>query len=255
MEKGEYATMYRLEDTFWWYRALRAMLTMGLERAGWAGLGCEDPGALRILDVGCGTGATLKHIQGAILPGSNPCGIDFSDEAVHFCRRRGLSMALVASGSALPFPGDHFDLAISLDVICHKGIPDKGAPLREIRRVLKPGGLLVLNLPAYQWLFSSHDLRVYTDHRFTRGEVVGLLRRNALAPVMSTYWNSVLFPGMLAVRLLRKMLPSEQSDLQEPHPLMHRLYSAVLAAERGFIRRCPMPFGLSIMVAACKEPG
>lgn len=240
MNPREYATMFAAEDGHWWYRGLRAMVAGACRRH-------LPPGNPRILDAGCGTGATLEMLGqfGA------PAGVDLAPLAVQYCRGRG--QALTASGSVLdlPFKDAAFDAAVSLDVLCHRAVTDKQAPLREMARVLRPGGLLILNLPAYQWLLSSHDAAVQNDTRFTKRRALALLKQAGFTPIEATYWNSLLLPPIIAARLWRRLLPPAQSDIasggQGP---AGALFRAILAAERALLRLTPLPAGLSVFLVA-----
>ncbi len=238
MNRAEYATMYRVEEAHWWYRSLRGMLTEFM---------AAFPNDARVLDVGCGTGANMQALDIA-------CGIDFSPEAIRFCRERGLTSTAAASAIALPFADDSFDAAISCDVLCHRSIVDKSQMLAETARVMRPGAPLVLNLPAYNWLKSSHDEHVGTNRRFHRGEMPDLLRSAGLEPIRMTYWNTVMFPVAAAVRMWRKMRPPQESDLAAGSgEMLSGMLSAIVDVERTLTRFGSLPFGLSLMVLARKR--
>ncbi len=243
MNREEYAVMFAVEDRHWWYAGLRAMLGQAWRR----NLCVPNP---RILDAGCGTGATLQWICGQT--GEPPIGIDLAADAMAFCRQRGLAAVAQASISALPFPEAAFDAVISLDVLYHRNVPDRARALEAFREVLKPGGVLMLNLPAYGWLYSSHDVAVHTAHRFTRVECVEMLRAAGFDVVQATYWNTLLFPAIVLARLWRKARPSPDSDLVPPSGAANCFFGMVLGIERALIRLFPLPFGLSIFVVARK---
>ena len=244
MNLEEYELMFRVEDRHWWYAALRALLDLYWRKHVRESNPC-------VLDVGCGTGAVLDWL--AVRTQSSPVGIDFSPEAVRFCRMRGQTATTVASALAAPFPSATFDAAFCLDVLYHKGVPDRNAALREAHRILKRGGLLFINVPAYQWLYSSHDVAVHTDHRFTRGEIADLLRATGFTILDATYWNTLLFPAIVLTRLWRKIWPPRESDLADGgQGISAALFPIILAAERQLIRVMPVPFGLSIFVVARK---
>lgn len=240
MERNEYAIMFRVEDRHWWYAGLRAVVAQVWDRFA--------PGPpLRMLDAGCGTGANLRHFRGR----ATCYGIDFSLDAVRYCRERGEPRTAAASAVHLPFADGAFDVVVSCDVLCHRSIRDKSQPLREMRRVLKPGGLLILNLPAYQWLLSSHDTHVQTDCRFTASTARALLAASGLDTVYSTYWNSLLFPAVAAVRLWRKARPLPASDLDGASgERANAVLGAALAIERALLRAAPLPFGVSLLIVA-----
>ena len=237
MNPGEYATMYRVEETHWWYRSLRGMIKHCM---------AAYPEQGRVLDIGCGTGANMQALDIGY-------GIDFSVAAVQFCRERGLYNTATASATSLPFADESFDAAISCDVLCHNSIREKTQMLRECARVLRPGALLILNLPAYGWLMSTHDVHVGTDRRFRMGEMKALLGAVGLEPVRMTYWNTALFPVAAIVRLWRRIRPPQASDLAAGSGEMaNGLLCAVLRMERVLTRVGRLPFGLSLMVLARK---
>lgn len=243
MERDEYVIMYRVEDHHWWYAGLRGMLDLAWKRAGIHDTSC-------ILDAGCGTGANLTHIasRGACI------GIDFSPDAIRLCRSRGHHETAVASVSALPFAAGSISAAISCDVLCHRSIPDPMIPMREIANALKPGGTLLLNLPAYQWLYSSHDMHVHTTRRFTKRQVQRMLTNAGFENVYATYWNTLLFPLIVVARLWRKLRPLPASDLEgNSGERVHPILVLVLAVERMLLRIAPLPFGLSILCVARKR--
>lgn len=238
MNPGEYATMFRVEETHWWYRSLREMLKHYM---------AAFPENAKILDVGCGTGANMQALNIAF-------GIDYSREAVQFCRDRALPRTTAASATALPFANASFDAAISCDVLCHHSIADKTQMLQESARVVRPGALILLNLPAYSWLMSSHDVHVGTDRRFRMREMPALLDAAGLDVVRMTYWNTALFPVAAGVRLWRKIRPPEASDLAAGSgELANGLLSAVLRMECAMTRLIRLPLGLSLMVLARKR--
>ena len=236
--------MFRVEDRHWWYLGLRGMIDR-VRRCHIA------PGDLRVLDAGCGTGANLV----ATGQWARVVGVDLSPRAVAFCRKRDLDGTAVGSVTHLPFASGSFDIVLSMDVIQHQAVSNKEIPIREMARVLRPGGLLLINVPAYQCLHSSHDVAVHQDRRFTRPELLAMLRRNGLAPIEATYWNTALFPIAALVRLWRKKHPPSGSDLLDmPGPLASAVLTAILAIERRVIRLFPLPFGLSVFVVARRVP-
>jgi SAM-dependent methyltransferase len=243
MERSEYAIMFRAETTHWWYAGLRAMLDFAWEKY-------PPQAALRLLDAGCGTGANLTHFQSRT---NRVYGIDLSPDALHHCVARRHHTLARASAATLPFPDGIFDVVLSCDVLYHQGIADPIAALRELRRVLKPGGLLLLNLPAYQWLYSSHDRSVHTARRFTKAKVMRMVAGANFDLAYTTYWNTLLFPAIAAARLWRKLKAAPASDLDSnpDSPLAH-VAAGLLQIERAILRVMPLPFGLSVFcVATC----
>ncbi len=238
MRTDEYQRIYDLEDTYWWYRNLH---TLAREYVAIASV--AEP---VLLDVGCGTGGFLHGLP----PHVHGCGIDMHPEALRLARMRdGLAVSR-GSANEIPIADASVDVVVSLDVICHTAVTDAGAAVVEMARVLKPGGLLVLNLPAYDWLRSGHDVAVHTIRRFTRAQVRELLRGADLEIATLTHWNTLLFPAAAAVRFLHRN--RQDSDLTSPNPWMNRAFTNVLRVERSIVRRIPLPFGLSIFAVARK---
>lgn len=245
MRKEEYALMRQVEDFHWWYRSLRAMISLG-----WRRFGPENCVRPSCCDAGCGTGANLVLASAW----AQVIGVDRSAEALRFARERGMAPLACGDVMQLPFADGRFDAVLSMDVLYHRAVPDTGAALREMRRILKPGGLLFINVPAYEWLCSRHDQAIHTGRRFTRREVRCLLRDNHFDAVWLTYWNCLLLPAITAARLLRAPgTDGGKSDLEDARDgMINRLLSGVLAIERLPLRYVPLPFGVSLFGVARK---
>jgi SAM-dependent methyltransferase len=204
---------------------------------------------LRVLDAGCGTGGALLALQRY----GQAAGFDFSPLAVGFCRQRGLTATALGSVTDVPFADQRFDVVTSFEVLYHANVPDDLTALREFRRVLRPGGVLLLRLPAFEWLRSSHDAMVHTRRRYTRGEVRRALVAAGFRPARVTYANSLLFPAVAGLRLLQRALgrsASKASDVQETPPLLNLLLLAVLALEGKLLALTDLPAGLSVLAIA-----
>jgi SAM-dependent methyltransferase len=234
----EYACMRAVEDDHWWYRGLHALAGGALKR--------YVPKVTRIVDIGCGTGG-----MAARLPRGSLCAaLDYDPGALTFCRERGIVPLLRGDASFLPFADDSFDAALVLDVLYHKNVAEPAQVLREVRRVLAPGGVVVINVPAYQWLYSSHDVAVQTGRRFTRVEINRLLRGAGFEVVESSYWNTALFPAICAVRLVRRWVPPGASDVKAGSQMVNRVLGGLLALERVCMRCVSLPFGVSVFIVA-----
>lgn len=239
MESAEYHLLYRIEQTYWWHVGKRALVVNILRR--W--LRPDRP--LALLDMGCGTGAHLL----ALAQFGPAAGCDMSPEAVAYCHGRGLTgVVLQPDPMRLPFGDASFDLVTGLDVIEH--IEDDVAMLREIGRVLKPGGHVFLTTPAHKILWSVHDESVHHKRRYSRKELHAKLVLAGFVPERSTYFNGFLLPLIVPVRWLRDKLtrskgPTSDFNL-ELHPLLNRLFLFIFTAEWWIIRWMPLPLGLTI---------
>lgn len=234
MNPNEYSTMFAVEERHWWYRGLRGLILDAFRRIGVS----ETDTAL---DIGCGTGANLTRIP------VHAVGIDRAPEALGLSRRRGLTSLCRADALDLPFADNSFSVVLMSDVLYHRGIADKLVALREAARVLRPNGHLVLNVPAYQWLYSAHDEAIHTDRRFTAREVRHLLTAAGFDVDTLTYWNTLLFPVAAASRLLHRSKRDAGSDLVRYRPgFADAGPRALLALERRWLRRFRLPAGLSV---------
>jgi SAM-dependent methyltransferase len=232
--------MYEAEERQWWYAGQRAVAAALLEpRLGHAG-------GLRLLDAGCGTGFNLVWLarHGRAL------GVDLSPEALRFCGARGVR-ALRGSVLKLPFAAAAFDAVTSFDVVYHDWVPDDAAAVAEMARVLRPGGLLLVRVPALEALRGAHDAEVLTRRRYTRRELAALVSGCGLELLRATYCNSLLFPLVFARRTLDRLLGREGSDVGFLPAPLERLFRAAMAIEAWCVRRgLDFPLGASVVVLA-----
>jgi SAM-dependent methyltransferase len=247
MYPDEYRVMFEIEDDYWWYRGLRALLERLLARY-------APTDSLRgvMLDVGCGTGANLKLMQSY----GNAFGVDASEQAIAFCRARGIpaDRAFLASATDLPFPDSQFDLAVSFDVICN--LPDDAAAFSEIARVLKPGAPFIVGLPAYQWLWSLHDVAVGHRRRYDAREVRKKISGAGFGVERITYANALLMPVIAAVRLMSRRATNGRevhSDLTPLPRIVNAPLSMLFSTEMRAVSRVNLPWGLSVIAIARKR--
>ena len=246
MEPIEYERMHAVEDRMWWFRGLHANALAAYRTAP-----SEMQADGLTLDAGCGTGGLLTRLAAQTGPGA-AIGLDVDPRAAEFARRKSGCAVTLGSVNALPFRENSFAAIFSMDVLCHRAV-DPAAALREAERCLAPGGILILNLPAYPWLLSAHDVQVHNARRFTRPQVRAMLHAAGFPQARIGYWNMALFPLMV---LRRKLLPSSDgSDVQLYPAPVEALFRAVLAAERWVMGLgIDLPFGGSLMAIAVK-PG
>lgn len=191
MDQREYLKLAETEDEMWYFRSLHRHVLRELKPH-------LPPGAA-VLDAGCGTGGLILSLA----KGANRwrfSGIDFMPLACELTRKRcGLETEVkVASITELPFADASFEAVVSADVICQ--VPNPEVAVAEFYRVLKPGGLLVINVPAYQWMWSYHDVTCQTHHRYTRAELTTLLSHGGGSVRRAFHWNALMFPAIWAKR-------------------------------------------------------
>lgn len=244
MEPGEYEVMYGAEDRHWWYLGMAAITREMLDHC------VGRSGQLRILDAGCGTGGILKILEDYGVA----VGIDTHVEALQFCRQRHLTRLCQASITDLPFLDNTFDLITSFDVMSEAGSPKDEQGLDEFSRVLKPGGHLLLRLPAYSWLRGQHDERVHTRRRYTRRQLERMLAAHGFEVLRTSYANTLLFPLAVARRLGERVFkPKRQgSDLTLPTGFLNGVFKALLSAEAPLVRTVGLPLGMTVVALARK---
>lgn len=242
VEPAEYDLMDAAEERMWWYRALHARVLDTLARR---------PGpAGAVLDAGCGTGGLLSRLA---TMGRPLVGLDFNPEAARRAAAKSGARTVAGDANRLPFADNAFAALTSCDVLCHRAV-DPAAALAEFRRVLVPGGTLVLNLPAYDWLHSAHDARVHNERRFTAGSARTMVAAAGFAAIEARYWNALLLPLMILQRkVLRSDAAHDSSDVAPFPPWLDATLHGVTAAERALARLgLRYPAGGSILLVATR---
>ena len=248
MNPGELSLLAEVEEVHWWYRALRDAVTACLKTPRFA-----LPAGPRILDAGCGTGANLKALADFASP-SYLGGFDLSEESLQSSRSKAPEADLYLSDICNPeIREGELDLAISTDVIYIPGVEAALPGLQRIADALRPGGLFILNLPAYDWLFSAHDVAIHTKERYTARAVTKLLNALNLRIEVLSYRVCFLFPAAVATRLpsmfrSRERQAEAKSDFHSrPTALTNATLFGVMAAENRLIARgVPFPWGSSV---------
>ena len=245
MNVEEYARMYDAEERQWWYAGMRAISSALLDKHM-----ARGESARRVLDAGCGTGNNLAHFRGR--GRGRAVGVDLSEDALRFCRSRGVAAAR-ASVLALPFGAAAFDLVTSFDVLYHRWVTDDGAAVAELARVLAPGGLLLVRVPALKMLWGAHDDAVLSRHRYTRGEVETLLRDAGLDVLELTYANTLLFPVLALRRTLDRLTGRHGSDVAFLPAPVEAAFLGLLRLEARMVRHVRLPVGASVLALGRKR--
>lgn len=240
------AQYHRLEDAHWWFVGRRHFIREFIESA--AGHDAS------ILDVGCASGQLILELRSSGY--ERVTGIDISPNAIAASRRCGLGDTHVMDAQRTTFPDESFDIIAASDVLEH--LTDAPGAVREWRRLLRPGGTLIVMVPAFAFLWSQHDEANQHVQRFTRPGLVRLLSSNGLAVKWSSYWNLVLFFPAAVVRLLERLRPkrgrSAVGDLSSaPHWINSLLVALLRLENRLLLRGVRYPVGLSVAVTAAKE--
>jgi len=229
---------HRVEDSHWWYRGRRRVLENVIQDLG------MPPGA-RVLDAGCGSGRNMVELRRH----GEVTGVEVAQTSAALARARGAGEVFEGSLMEMPFAQDSFDLAVCLDVIEH--LPDDVGALRELRRVLAPGGALLVTVPAYQWLWSGHDEINHHCRRYNRRMLLQAAQAAGWRPAVVTNFNSLLLPVAIVLRALdrfNRRATESSLDLWVPPAPLNWLLQQPLNLEAAVIGHGgQIPAGLSLL--------
>jgi SAM-dependent methyltransferase len=228
--------MAELDDRHWWYRARREILSKLIARK------IRLPKQARILEIGCGTGHNLEMLRHF----GRVDGIEIDAAARAVANRRLGHRVMDAPLPELPGVEDRaYDLVAILDVLEH--VEADREALASIARKLKPGGRILITVPAHPWMWSAHDEVNHHKRRYTRATLSKVVAEAGLKLEMMSWFNSLLFPLAAAARLAGRLTGKEDSDDKLPPAALNRLFEALFGLERYAIGRLPLPPGVSLV--------
>ncbi len=241
MRTDLYADLFNLEDKHWWHVSKRRIVTTFIKIY-------AKTNNLKILDIGCGTGKNLDQFKefGQIF------GLDSSKDALTFCKKRGLNNLTLGRAEKTPYKADFFDIITILDVLEHT---DDDKTIKEIKRILKTGGILIATVPAFDWLWSRWDKILHHRRRYTAARLNRLLIRHKFKILKISYMYSFLVLPALIIRTIKSFLSKQYypSDFKLSFPLLNLLLEQLANIESFLIKKYYLPFGLSIIVVAQKN--
>jgi SAM-dependent methyltransferase len=243
MKEHTYPIMFRIEQSHWWYTGRRKILASFVEDI------CRrvTDRRPRILDVGCGTGANLLMLSQY----GDAEGVDVSEDALAFCRERGLENVKLGAAEQLPYDDDTFDLVTALDVVEH--LDDDLAGLREMRRVLRPGGRVLLFVPTFMFLWGLQDDVSNHRRRYRMPELGRVLKQAGFEIERTTYANITFFMPILAMRKLMRLTGIKaESENNINVSAFNGMLGRMLGAESFVLRHMNIPFGVSGLCVARK---
>lgn len=247
MEDHFYKEYNAIEDRHWWFVGRREILLDQLSRR------LDGRAGLRLLDFGCGTGTMALHLARF----GEVHAVDRDEQAVAYCRERGVPRVEQLEDDGLPFDDASFDVVTTFDVLEH--IDDDLAAMTELRRVLKPGGTLLCAVPAFPFLWGAQDEISHHFRRYVRPQLVARLEDAGFDVLRSSYFNSLLFPPIAAIRVLRRALPkgrdeAVESDFGTGPAALNGLLGRLFAAERSLLARGDLPAGVSLFALCTPQP-
>ncbi|HVQ24774.1 MAG TPA: class I SAM-dependent methyltransferase [Planctomycetota bacterium] len=253
MEAAVYREFLELEQTHWWFRGRRAIFVSLLDRF----VRSDGREARVLMDLGCGVGGMLQPLAayGRVI------GTDVTLQGLRYCAERKFPLLVACNGPQGCFLDASLDCITAFDALEH--IEDDELALREIFRMLKPGGTLIASGPAYQFLYAQQDRITHHVRRYTLGELAGKARAAGFEIVQASYINFWLFPVILPTVLLLKawqaVRPRDDSGagsnvgIRVPR-WAHDLLTAVFSSEAAVLRHASMPAGHSLIIVA-RKPG
>lgn len=240
MDAGTYAAEAELEATHWWFTGRRRLFAREIARL-------HLPGAARILDIGTSTGTNLRMLRD--LGYRDVTGLDFSDEAIRYCREKGLGEVRKGDATALPFPDASFDLVLATDIIEH--VDDDTRALEEIRRVTKPGGLALVTVPAFEALWGTQDDVSHHKRRYRKAQLDARIAAAGLQLRRGYHFNVLLFLPIWAARqAIRLAQLPVRNENRVNTPAINRLLTAVFELDCRLAPWLRSPFGVSILALA-----
>jgi SAM-dependent methyltransferase len=242
MDRAVFDRMAELDQHHWWFTARRRILSSVIRRV------VRPPAGARILELGCGTGHNLDTLAEFGRVEASELD-DYARELA--TKRLGRVVEKVALPDLSKFPTDSYDLIALLDVLEH--VPDDKGSLAAILTRLKPGGALLLTVPANPWMWSAHDVAHHHHRRYRKSEIAALAKEAGFEIELLSPFNTLLFPLIAGVRLLNKVRGHDSADDALPSRPINSALDKLFGAEAGLIGRLPFPFGVSL-VAVLRRP-
>jgi len=231
-----YVAVHMEEDrSHWWFRGRLAVILATLRRA-------LPPRRVRLLELGCGTGNVLA----ALSQFGEAVGMEAHGDLIAAARAAGLDVRAGHLPDDLGVPPGWAEVVLLLDVIEH--VDDDVATLSAARAGVGEGGLLVVTVPAYRWLWSGHDEILGHRRRYTAAELRAAVERAGFRVVRVSYFNTLLFPLLVAVRTWKRLRGDRGHDLRRPAAPLNWLLERIFAFERHLVARVPLPFGASLLL-------
>lgn len=244
MDAALYDELHRVEQTHWWFHARRQIVWRLVQRYTGGGLNRR----LRICELGCGTGGNLAGVANR----HDVVGVECSPEGLAYARRQlGNRVRYGRLPDEIDLAPESFDVVLMTDVLEH--IEDDAASAERALGLLRPGGIVVATVPAYQWLYSPRDAHHHHYRRYSKRRFAALWRGPDVRPMLLSHYNTLLFPPAAAVRLVSKIAKrSKPGDLLLPPRAINNLLARVMGSEVNALGRLPLPFGLSLVAVVRK---
>ena len=239
MEPNEIEKMHKLEETHWWFQGKKYIIKSIISEI--------DIPEGKFLDIGCGTGMFLREIG----KGRRSYGIDVSGQALSYCKKKVNAFLIKAAGNRLPFKDAVFSLVSLFDIIEH--VDNDFELLKEVYRVCKPGAIVIITVPAFSFLWGSHDIAQHHKRRYTQNQLRNLGLSAGFLSERLTYTNFFIFLPVLLRRITsRKLSDNEESDLSEMPGIINDFLKCIYKFEAFYLKKASFPFGVSLLMVLRK---
>ncbi len=239
MDKNYYKDYFRLEKNNWLFRVRRNLIYSIFEEY-------NIKSGMRILDYGCGSGFIVGQLQAR---GYDVCGTDISKEAIEYGTSEGIKNLYSTNGIEVDFPDESFDLILAMDVVEH--IDQDDLVVRELERLLRPNGRLIITVPAYQWMWGVQDEVSHHFRRYSMKSITRLVSNfSSFSILRKTYFNTFLFPAVALVRLTSKWfnIKNRESDFDISDNFLNPIFYLIFNTEIKILKWISYPFGVSILM-------
>lgn len=234
----------RTERNHWWFVGRRKILSFFIEKY-------LKKGSSQVLSIGCGPGVEMEFLENY----GKVTGLDSSEEMLNYCKEKGITNVVSGRAQQLPFPENSFDCVVALDVLEH--IEDDSSAIKEIRRVLKNGGAVLITVPAMPWLYGDFDKLAGHARRYSKQELEKKLEEAGFSPVRMTYFNTFLFVPIVIVRkiktLLSPIIPFSAQELDYAPGWMNKVLQTLFGFESILLRHMNFPAGISLIAIVSKK--
>lgn len=238
MIQSEYEKLFKLQKSYWWFKGKEYLIRKIMDSTYSRG------GAIHILDVGCGTG----YLTRMLAQYGEVTGLDMADIALEFCKMNGVNSVNKGSITDIPYPDQQFDLVCALDILYHQAVVSDEVAIREMSRVLKPGGRVIITTSAMKCLFGKNDIVQHGARRHTREELVDKCARAGFTHERSSYYTVSFFPVVYIVRKLQNIMNIEpKSDIDEDvNPFVNAVCFWWFKREIDMLKHFTYPFGVHL---------
>jgi len=237
MDRGVYDRMREIQRDHWWFAARREIIAAQIERLGL-------PPSAEVLEVGCGTGGNLEMLSRF----GHLRAIEPDEDSRAYAGRNGIEIQGGLLPDGLPSFETAFDLIAAFDVIEH--VDDDAGSVAALAGLLKPGGSFIATVPANAWMWSRHDELHHHKRRYALAPFRQIFADAGLKVEKATYFNSLLFPLIAAVRAAHKAMGREADDDAMPSPAVNAVLRRIFGAEKAILAHADLPFGVSILLTA-----